>query len=60
MKRGKIVESAGISMPNQEFMKALKADDKYKYLGVLEADHIKQEEMKKVIKAEYLRRIRKF
>ena len=59
MKRGKIVESAGIPMPNQEVMKALKHDDKYKYLGVLEADDIKHEEMKKVIKTEYFRRVRK-
>ena len=31
----------------------------YKYLGILEADTIKQEEIKEKIKKEYLRRTRK-
>ena len=31
----------------------------YKYLGILEADTIKQVEMKDIIKKEYLRRTRK-
>ena len=47
MKGGKVVKSEGISMP-----------DGYKYLGILEADGVKHEEMKDQIKEEYIRRVR--
>ena len=47
MKGGKVVKSEGISML-----------DGYKYLGILEADGVKHEEMKDQIKEEYIRRVR--
>ena len=36
-----------------------KADEGYKYLGVLESDNVKSLEMKSMLKAEYFRRTRK-
>ena len=47
MNGGKVVKSEGISML-----------DGYKYLGILEADGVKHEEMKDQIKEEYIRRVR--
>ena len=40
-------------------MKSLKEEDSYKYLGFLEADDTKHEQMKEKVKKEYLRRVRK-
>ena len=59
MKRGKVVDSMGISLPNKDRIKAIGEEDSYKYLGVLESDDIKNEEMKGVITTEYFRRVRK-
>ena len=59
IKRGKLVRSEGIKMPDGEVLKSLEEGDEYKYLGVLEADNIKHETMKNKIKKEYVRRIRK-
>ena len=36
----------GIELPNQEKTKTFGEKETYKYLGILEADTIKQEEMK--------------
>ena len=46
-------------MTNQEKIRMLGEKETYKYLGILEADTIKQVEMKENIKKEYLRRTRK-
>ena len=51
--------SEGIELPNQDKIRALAENETYKYLGILEADTIKQVEMKNKIQNEYLRRIRK-
>ena len=40
-------------------MKSLKEGESYKYLGILEADQFKYKEMKRTVKKEYLRRVRK-
>ena len=45
--------------PNREKIRTLGKKKTYKYLGILEADTIKQAEMKEKIQKEYLRRIRK-
>ena len=50
MKRGKVVKSEGISMLDGK-MKNIK-EGGYKYLGILEADGVKHEEMKSQIKKE--------
>ena len=59
MKHGKIQNSTGISLPNGQMVPGLKTTDTYKYLGMLEADTIKQAEMKLKVKQEYIKRVRK-
>ena len=59
MKRGKIVESDGITLPDDKMIRNLKEDESYKYLGVQELDDIKTSEMKERVSKEYKRRVRK-
>ena len=49
----------GMELANQVKIRTLAENKTYKYLGVLEAGTIKQEEMKDNIQKEYLRRTRK-
>ena len=46
----------GMEQPNQDKIRMLGEKETYKYLGISEADTIKQVEMKEKIKKEYLRR----
>ena len=46
-------------LPNQDKIRTLAENETYKYFGILEADTIKQVEMKNKIQKEYLRRTRK-
>ena len=48
-----------MELPNQDKIRTLGENETYKYLGILEADTIKQVEMKDKIRKEYLRRNRK-
>ena len=59
MKSGKRQLTDGMELPNKDKIKTLAENETYKYLGVLEADTIKQAEMKEKIQKEYLRRTRK-
>ena len=59
MKSGKRHLTDGMKLPNQDMVRTLGKKETYKYLGILEADIIKQVEMKEKIKKEYLRRTRK-
>ena len=59
MRRGKVISMEGVTLPNGEMMKALDKDSGYKYLGILEADEIKHNEMTRNIGVEYIRRVRK-
>ena len=59
MKSGKRHLTDGMKLPNQDKIRTFREKETYKYLGILEADIIKQEEMKKKIKKEYLWRTRK-
>ena len=59
MTSGKRHLTDGIEPPNQDKIKTLAENETYKYLGILEADIIKQVEMKDKIHKEYLRRTRK-
>ena len=59
IKNGKRQMMEGLELPNQEKIKTLGEKETYKYLGILEADTIKQAEIKEKIKKEYLRRTRK-
>ena len=54
IKRGGRVESSGIHLPSGETIKSLEEDGAYKYLGVLEADNIKHNKIKKEIIKEYV------
>ena len=58
MKRGKLVKSEGIPMPNGQMMTNIE-DSGYKYFGILEADWVKHEAMKDQTKKEYIKRVRK-
>ena len=49
----------GMEQPNQDKIRTLGEKKTYKYLGISEADTIKQVEMKNKIQKEYLRRTRK-
>ena len=49
MRRGKYTQQ-GIELPNQEKIRTLGEKETYKYLAILEADTIKQVEMKEKIK----------
>ena len=59
MKIGKRHITDGMELPNQDNIKTLGENETYKFLGFLEADTIKQVEMKDKIQKEYLRRTRK-
>ena len=56
LKRGRLAQSGGITLPDD---RAMKKSEGYKYLGVLEADGMLHDQMKKKIGKEYLRRVRK-
>ena len=57
MKRGKIVKSEGIKLPNGEVMNQI-GQERYTYLGIIKLDKIKETEMKEKITKEYKRRQR--
>ena len=59
MKSGKRHMTDGIEIPNHDKIRNLEENETYKYLGILEADTIKQVQMKDTIRKEYLRRTRK-
>ena len=59
MKSGKRHLTDGIELLNHEKIRTLAENETYKYSGILEADTIKQVEMKSKIQKEYLRRTRK-
>ena len=59
MKSGKQHLTDGMELPSQNKIRTLGEKETYKYLGILEADIIKQVEMKDKIKKDYLRRTRK-
>ena len=57
MKRGKIVKSEGIKLPDGEVMKQV-GQEGYTYLGIIQLDEIKETEMKEKITKEFKRRQR--
>ena len=38
LKRGKVVKSEGIKLPEDKVIRSLREDEEYKYLGILRAD----------------------
>ena len=59
MKSGKRHMTDGMELPNHDNIRTLEEKETYKYLGILEADTVKQVKMKDAIREEYLRRTRK-
>ena len=59
MKSGKRHITDGTELPNHDRIRTLEENETYKHLGILEADTIKQVQMKDTIRKEYLRRTRK-
>ena len=59
MKSGKRHMTDGIEQPNHDTIRTLDENETYKYLGILEADTIKQVQIKDTIRKEYIRRTRK-
>ena len=59
MKSSKRHMTDGMELPSQDKIRTLGENEKYKYLGILEADTTTQAEMKDKIQKEYLRRTRK-
>ena len=55
LKRGKLVSSEGVEMPDGEGTKEIEKNG-YKYLGNLEYNKIKESKMKENCRREYLRR----
>ena len=49
----------GMELPNQDKIRTIGENETYKYLGILEADTIKQVEMKPKIQKKFLRKTRK-
>ena len=59
MKSSKRHITEWVDLPNQVVSRTLGEKEMYKYLGILQTDTIKQQEMKEKIKKEYLSRTRK-
>ena len=59
MKSGKLHITDGMELPNQDKIRMFGEKEAYKYLDILEADTIKQVEMKDKIRKEYFRRTKK-
>ena len=57
MKDGKQVASEGVELPSGDVMKDVD-EEGYKYLGVLQAEKVKNREMKEKVRNEYLRRVK--
>ena len=55
MKTGKVVRCEGVMLPNNEVMKEVEKEG-YTYLGIVELDKIKEDEMKTKTIKEYKRR----
>lgn len=56
LQRGKIIRSVGVLLPYGKLMKSIN-DEGNKYLGILESDKIKENDMKLQFVREYKRRV---
>ena len=57
MKRGKLSKAEGLRLRSGEMIKEV-TEEGYKYLGILELDKVKEQEMKQEFRAEYMRRLK--
>ena len=58
VKRRTVQRTEGVKLPDEQTIKGLNERDTY--LGILQADKVKYDEMKDKVKTEYKRRVRKF
>ena len=59
MRRRRMVDNEGIDLPNCKIIKALEENEGCKYIGILECDKLKSEEMIEILRNEYFRRMKK-
>ena len=57
LKRSKIAKMEGVVLSDGQVMKEIE-DRGYRYLGILETDHLKEKEMKDLFSKEYKRRLK--
>ena len=53
------MHSGGIKLPDDQQIKEVEIDKGFKYLGIFEADGVKEGDMKEKVVKEHYRRIRK-
>ena len=58
LKSGKMVRTEGIELPDGKRMREVNLDE-YKYLGVFQVDSSMKREIKKKVKSEYVKRVKK-
>ena len=58
MKRGKVVQSKGIVLPNEKMIKSVEDEKGYNYLGVFWFDSVDSKEIKDMITKEHYRRVK--
>ena len=57
MKRGKVVDTKDMIMPNGDEIRAMGKDSEYRYMGVLECDTVKNAKVKALVTEEYKHRL---
>ena len=57
MNRGKVKSTEGLELPSGGKIREIE-EDGYKYLGILECDRVKEQEMKDKFRNEYFRRVK--
>ena len=57
IEEGKLSKAEGIQLVSGETIKEV-GEEGYKYLGIRELDRVKEQEMKKIFKNEYMRRLK--
>ena len=59
LNKGKPTQLENVKLPNNEIIKGLSLQESYKYLGILQGDNIKHDQVKEKTSKEYLKRLRK-
>ena len=59
LNKGKPTQLENVKLPNNEIIKGLSLQESYKYLGILQGDNIKHNQVKEKTSKEYLKRLRK-
>ena len=57
LKRGKLIKTEGIQLVNGETIKEV-CEEGYKYLGILELNKVKEQELKDIFRNDYMRRLK--